>query len=97
MREIYVDLDAVMAAFEYTDIPIQHYLDLETGSVVMVTDETRYLLEAIYEEYWDPDSDSEFDLEAALDNRGIFDWQREALLEADAVEEHFRHRYIEIP
>ena len=97
MRELHIDLDAVMAAFEYTDLPINHYLDLETGTVIMVSDETRHLLEAIYEEFWDPDSDEDFDLKSALDQRNIVDWERQALLEADAVEEHFLSRYIEIP
>lgn len=97
MRNLNVDLDALMAAFEFTDIPTDRYLDLETGHVVMVSDNTRVELEAIYEEYWDLDSDEDFDLEAVFSERDFPDWHREALKEADAVEEYYMHRYIRIP
>ena len=97
MRNLNVDLDALMAAFEYTDIPTDRYLDLETGHVVMVSDHTRIELEALYEEYWDLDSDEDFDLDAVFEERNIPDWHREALKKADAVEEYYIHRYIRIP
>jgi len=97
MRNLNVDLDALIAAFEHTDLPIDRYLDLETGHVVMVSDNIRIELEALYEEFWDPDSDEDFDLEAALNQRNLPDWNRKALREADAVQEDYLHRYIKIP
>jgi predicted nucleotidyltransferase len=97
MREVNVDLDAVMAAFEYSDTPINHYLDLDSGEVIMVSDAMRNELEAIYEEYWDLDSDDDFDLPAVLNQRNLPKWHRDALLNADAVEEYYLSRYLKIP
>ena len=97
MREMHVDLDAIMAAFDFTLQDIVHYLDLETGTVVMVSEDMRIELEAIYEEYWDLESDEDFNLQAVLQQHNLPDWHREALLKADAVEEYYKRRYIEIP
>ena len=97
MRELHVDLDAILAAFEFSDIPIDHYLDLETGRVVMVSENMRIELEAIYEEHWDLDSDDDFDLKAVLNQHNLPKWHRDALLDADAVEEYYLRRYIKIP
>ncbi|MBN1876570.1 MAG: hypothetical protein JXA33_20260 [Anaerolineae bacterium] len=97
MRDIDVDLEALIAAFEYASDEVDYYLDLETGHVLMVTRETRWELEAIYEEFYDPETDEDFDLTAVLNQRNLPEWRKQALLEADRVEEYYITRYIDIP
>ncbi len=45
MRKLEIDWGELMAAFESGFHEMEHYLDLETGEVVMVTQETRWYLE----------------------------------------------------
>lgn len=97
MRKIHIDFPALMAAFEYSSPEISYYLDLETGEVLMVADQTRWHLEAIYEEFFDLDSEDAFDLAKLVAQLGLPDWQQQTLLEADQIEEAYITRYISIP
>ena len=96
-RRLAVDLDDVATAFENGFPDLSYYLDLETGEVAMVSDETSHELEAIYAEL-DTGEDLDDDaMAAAIQQRDIQDWQREALAEADRVERGFGTRYVAIP
>ena len=97
MRELTVDIDALLAAFEYNSDDISYYLDLETGRVIMVSDDIRWELEAIYEEFYLPDSTERFDLKQILQQRALPEWHQQALLQADDVEEYYIRRYIDVP
>jgi hypothetical protein len=61
----------------------------------MITDETRWELERIYEEH-DPE-EQPFDLAEILQQRDLPEWQRQTLLEADQVEAQYGSRYIGVP
>lgn len=74
------------------------YLDLKTGDILMVTDETRRQLEEIHEEHMgQEDEDDVVDIEPALAGLAIADWEKEALREANRVERDFGGRYVPIP
>lgn len=95
MRKIRVDLSELMYAFEDVSWEMSRYLDLETGQVVMITDETRWELGRIYEGH-DPE-EQPFDLAEILQQRDLPEWQRQTLLEADQVEAQYGSRYIGVP
>jgi len=95
MRKIKMDLGELMYIFDDASWETSHYLDLETGQVVMITDETRRELERIYEEY-DPE-EQPFDLAEILQQRNLPEWRRQTLLEAHQVEAQYGSRYIGVP
>ncbi len=97
MKKIPIEWGDLELAFDNSFWEISYYLDKETGQTLMVTDETRQELERIYEAYFDPDAPNEFDLEAALAQSHLPDWQQEAVREADLVERDYGSRIIEIP
>jgi len=73
-----------------------HYLDLETGKVVGIDDETRRMLDDLIEETYGDEGDNQLvTLEELLQGReDIQDWQKELLLEADRVDREYGHRYV---
>jgi hypothetical protein len=93
-RKLKTDLGELALAFDSGFGEAHHYLDLETGEVVMVTDDTRLELEIIREE-----SGENASLEAILDAQGhdLPDWQKDALREALQVEMDSGSRYIAVP
>lgn len=95
MRDLYVDIDALLAAFEYNTSGINYYLDLETGHVIMVPDEVAWELEALYEEFFASDANT-FNLNAALQRHKVPEQHRKALSQAHAVEQE-PARHVEIP
>jgi len=97
MRKLKVDLGELMYVFDDASWETSHYLDLETGQVVMITQETRWELEHIYEEEYDPDAEQPFDLAEVLRQRDLPKWRQQALLEADQVEAEYHSRYIGVP
>lgn len=78
-RKVKVNLDELSAAFEIKMMEADNYLDLETGEVVMVTDEARSDLEEIYDEIYDEDGNRLVPLENYLQQRDDFqDWYAES-------------------
>jgi len=96
-RKLKVDIDELISAMDDASYEHSYYLDLETGRILLVTDETRSQLKEIYEAAPDEESGEEFDLESSLDRLDLPDWQKDALREADEVEEGYGDRYISIP
>jgi hypothetical protein len=92
MRKIKVNLGELMCSSEDAWLETSYYLDLETGQVMMITDETRWELERIYEEY-DPE-EQPFDLVEILQQRDLPEWQQQMLLEADQIDKLYGSRYI---
>jgi hypothetical protein len=76
MRKIKMDLSELMYAFEDTSWEASRYLDVETGQVVIITDETRWELERIYEEIYDPDVEQLPDLAVVLQLRDLPEWRQ---------------------
>ena len=97
MRKLSVDLGELAMAFEDATGERGCYLDLETGQVVWISQETRSELEGIYEEIYEPDSEESVDLAEVLQDYEMADWQKEELLEADQVDRLYGSRYIRMP
>lgn len=97
MRKLHVDLDELAMAFEDASRESSYFLDLETGQVVWISDETRRQLERIYEQAGDQGSDEAADLTKALQDFDLHSWQKGALLEANQVEQGFGDQYIRVP
>lgn len=96
MRKLKIDLDELAYVLEDASWETDQYLDLETGQVVMVRDETRRELEAIYEETYDPEIEEAFDLAQVLKERDLPEWYQQELLETDRVEQEYLSRYISL-
>jgi hypothetical protein len=96
-RKLKVDIDELISAMDDASYEHNYYLDVKTGRILLVTNETRSQLEEIYEAAPDEQSDEEFDLESSLEQLDLPDWQKDALREADEVKEGFGDRYISIP
>lgn len=96
-RKLNVDYGQLEMAFEDATFENRYFLDLETGKVIWIIDETSSHLEELYEEIYDPDSEEPVDLAQALQDYDLDDWQKELLLEADRVEIGYGTRYIRVP
>ncbi len=70
-----------------------YYLDLETGAVVAITDEIQSEIEAIYAQFDDEQSLADDVFAAALQQRDLPEWMREAVEEAHRVEQGDGERY----
>jgi hypothetical protein len=76
---------------------MRYYLDIETGQIVLTTDDSRMELERIYDEIYGEGDEPRGDFEAALARRGLPDWLASMVREADQVEQGYGTRYIAIP
>lgn len=97
MRKIHVDMDALLSAFEYASPEVTYYLDMDSGAVVGVDDETLWELEALQAEFLDPEAEHEFDLPALLKQRRLPEWRAQSLLLAAQIEGLYATRYVDIP
>jgi predicted nucleotidyltransferase len=100
MKKLLVEMGELVYALEDTSWMANYYLDTETGQVVMVTDDIRRQLEDLYEQAYALDPESPPDLAALLEDEelpGLHGWQKDALLEADRVEQGYGSRYIGVP
>lgn len=75
---------------------MRHYLDLETGEIILVMDEISSKLDMIYGQIYDEEGGRVASLEAYLEGEDIHDWQKGALLDADRVEQGYGERYIRV-
>ena len=97
MKRLALDWGELSMAFDNSFWEMNYYLDTETGQVLVVTDEASRELEQIYEEHYDPDNPDAFDIELALSQSRLRDWQQEDVKTADFVEAHYGRRVIAIP
>ena len=96
-RKVKVNLHELSAAIETKMMGVDNYLDLETGQVVMVTDEARMDLEDIYDEIYDKKGNRVVSLEEHLQQRDdLQEWYKETLITADLVKLHYRERFVAI-
>jgi hypothetical protein len=93
-RVLKVDLEDLQMAFDNASYEMSHYLDLETGDVIMETEESRQYAEELLDE-WDPDGAT--DLETFLQEIGTPDWMVDSVRESMRIEEGFGSRYIRVP
>ena len=96
-RRVKVDLNELDVALNWGPSEWDHYLDIETGKVVAIDDETRWTLEELIEELYDEEGNQVMTLEELLQQRkDIQDWRKDVLLEADRVDREFGSRYISV-
>ena len=93
-----IDLSELEYAMENASWEHSYYLDRETGNMLLVAEETRRQLEELMGEVDKIKAgEEEQDLESALSQADLPDWQKNALRDANEVEEGFGTRYISIP
>jgi len=100
MRKLKVDMMELEAAFDNTSYEMNYYLDTQTGAVISVTDEAAREAEEIYQEIQNQQGEQEVMSEgfaAAVRQRDIPEWRKDALLDADRVEAGYGTRYIAVP
>jgi hypothetical protein len=95
MRKVKINLDALDVAFANTAQEICWYLDLETGVVSLVTEDSRSAKERIAKEIGP--GDDEASVRAALEQSDLPDWLRQMVLDAQQIEVGFGTRYLAIP
>jgi hypothetical protein len=92
MRRLKINLIELEGAFETSSPEMHHYLDVETGEVLLVTDEFSQELERLREE-----AAPEAKLEELLRESELPDWQKQAISEAERIEENYGTRIVGVP
>lgn len=96
IRQLKIDFSLLEVAMENASWEQSCYLNLATGDTLLVTDDTSRQLKEIYEENAGEKGD-DININPILAGLDISDWQKEALREADRVDQDFGVRYIAIP
>ncbi|MEM7531697.1 MAG: UPF0158 family protein [Chloroflexota bacterium] len=99
LRKLQVDLEEVALHmgndFEMADM--LGYFDTETGEAELFDRANIQIIEGIYEEYRDIDSDEPLDLDGILREQGYHDWECEVLLRVEQFYLAPSTRYVELP
>jgi len=96
-RKVKVDMSELETALNWGSSEWSYYLDLETGKVIGIDDETSRMLGELIEEIYDEQDNQITSLEELLQQRNdIPDWQKEILLEAHRIDREFGQRYISV-
>src|SRR5688500_8876817 len=96
MRTVPVDLAELIDAFGTGAPAVEFFLDLETGTVIPLTEDVRAELARLDDEAAGDDTHAS-SLRERIDRRGFPDWLRAAMLEALQIEEHLGGRYVRVP
>jgi len=99
MKKLKVDWIMLEAAFDDASMEHSHYLDLQTGEVLFISDDERRYLEQSYEagEFDDAADLGESEPEPEPDNRSAPDWEDEGRRQARRIAEDTTDRYVAIP
>jgi hypothetical protein len=92
-----VDLADLEMAFEDASPEVTHYLDLEIGKVVTITADIQFELLAVCDEMEESGGEGSAGFAAALRQRDLPEWMREALEEAHRVDTDTGSRYLPVP
>ena len=95
MKRLRIDLGELAFAFEHSSWEISYYLDTETGAVLMVGEESRRMLNHIYETHGD--QERRVDLDAVLARRELVQWVKDDLKIAHRIDSGFGSRYLQVP
>jgi hypothetical protein len=93
-RSLKVNLEDLAAAFDSGFDEVWHYLDLETGEVVMVTGDTRQQLGELLEA---TDAETIEAVNETIQKEELADWEKDVLYTAALVEKGDGSRFVEIP
>lgn len=85
-RTLKIDLDELIVAFEHGSEEANYYLDLETGRLLLITEEERHLLASLWKRLPLGEEVSVDTVLAAIQNLDIPDWQKSSACEAALVE-----------
>jgi hypothetical protein len=97
MRYLDVDLDELAFALDFRPEGMNHYLDLESGQVISVSEESRDELERLYAGIKFRKGEKPPPLEQLLQTSPLHDWQKEEVRQAAAVEAGYGTRFVAIP
>lgn len=95
-RRLSIDLNELQFAYESHSYEMTHYLDKETGDILLVSEDARSLLEEAYANLNDEEITTD-KLKDELECMDVQDWMQEMVLIADRVEEGFGTQIVEIP
>ena len=97
-RRVKVDVPELVAAFETNSPEMEHFLDLQTGQVVTVTEDDQRAISDFEEEVEiQEDEDPKAKFEAWLEDYDCPDWQVDSIRDAFLVETEFGARFIRVP
>lgn len=96
-RQLSIDLSDLELAFETAPGEMSYYLNLETGEVVLVTDEAQEELNALHEELLAAGDELLAGFTEALAERDLPEWMHEAVAQENDVDAGFGTRYIAVP
>ncbi len=94
-RKLKVDLEELAFALNNHSWENPYFLDLETGAIVLVNEETNGELQDVYEELGEAANDPE-SVRAAIDERNIPDWEKDVVWQAHQVDSGFGKRFVRI-
>ncbi len=99
IRRLPINLDELAYALHESDQfgTTRHYLDLDTGEIVMITDEMRTEAERISEGIPVDADDYGAAFEEALANSNRPDWMKDSIRLAETVEAGYGTRFITVP
>ena len=96
-RKLCIELGDLEEAFDDGSPETAWYLSLETGQVVMISDEIRAELETILKTIAAAGDERPAAFADALARRDLPEWMRESVQEAADVEDGYPDRYIAVP
>jgi hypothetical protein len=96
MKRLKIDLAELGFAFESSSWAMSHYLDTETGAVVMVTEDTRHMLDDLNEMY-SGESELLDNFDDIVGRKGLTNEVKGDLRLAYEIEQGFGTRYVKIP
>ncbi len=99
VRRLPIDLDELAFALHESDQlgTTRHYLDLDTGEIVMITDDMRAEAERISEGIPVDTADYEAAFEEALASSDRADWMKDSIRLVETVEAGYGTRFITVP
>jgi hypothetical protein len=101
MRKVRVDLSELVSAQETNFPEMSHFLDLETGEVVMSTEDDSSAAEDFLEQVEIQGDESDEVIQAKVQEwikeSDFPEWEEEGIASAVLVEMHFGERFINIP
>jgi Uncharacterised protein family (UPF0158) len=96
-RRLRVDVAEIAVTMDDASDVIRQFLDLETGEIAVITEESRAELNAIEAEVYDDDGNERVPFDEALRRRNLPPWLADAVREAAAIDNGFGTRFVEIP
>lgn len=100
MRKLKIDMSDLEAAFATDQMSgMNYYLDLESGQVLMTTENDRRAADEFFEEMASEEDENELHtkFEKWLEEYDCPDWQVDSIRNAFVIEREFLDRFIHIP